>query len=162
MNATPIRACDLSAPPRLTLSPDVSALVALRTLLDAGASAAPVVDADGRLVGLLSELDGIRVCNRAWIEALPSPRVSEVMVQDVLVARPHTPALTVASWFEQHRFHQVPVVRGDGLLDGVVTRRAVLEAVLDQLEPVREHARGLYLSATDQEAPARVEAGRER
>jgi len=119
-----------------------------RFLVERHVSAAPVVDDDGRLVGIVSEGDLIRRPETGteprhswWLSLLTTPeeslgeylkthgrRASDVMTRTVVTTQEDTPLGEVASLLEKHRIKRVPVVR-DGKLVGIVSRADILRAL---------------------------------
>ncbi|HEV7758918.1 MAG TPA: IMP dehydrogenase [Acidimicrobiales bacterium] len=78
-------------------------------------SGVPIVDADGRLVGLLTNRD------LRFIENVDQP-IANVMRKPPLVTAPLGTTLEQAKdilW--QHRIEKLPIVDGDGLLRGLIT-----------------------------------------
>lgn len=124
--------------PVFTLSPDQPVMDALTALLHRGFSGAPVVDDAGRLVGVLSEQDCLRVLANAAFHAAPEGRVREHMTQRVETITPDADLFDVAGMFQTGGHRRLPVVR-DGRLVGVVARRDVLRA-LETLRLARESA----------------------
>ncbi|MEM6926627.1 MAG: CBS domain-containing protein, partial [Myxococcota bacterium] len=61
-----------------TVREDMRVLKAVRSLLKHRVSGAPVVDDQGRLLGMLSERDCIHALVRAVVERLPSSYVRDV------------------------------------------------------------------------------------
>jgi CBS domain-containing membrane protein len=162
MTVARTRASDILDPNPWTLRPDAPALESLQAMLRRGINAAPVTDGAGRLVGILSELDGIRMASQVWSNVISAPRVDAVMVSVVHTAKPSTPVFPLAGLIEKHRIQQVPVVDARGVLLGVVRRAAVLRAILEDLRMERpERPRGLYLSAVGRGEPARLASARE-
>src|SRR5262245_321265 len=51
---------EIMTTPVITVSPESTVRKAIRTLFQNGIAAAPVIDEDGRLVGIVSELDLLR------------------------------------------------------------------------------------------------------
>jgi len=82
----------------------------------------PVEDAEGRLVGLLSQRSILKlfVDGRAGTED-PVP-VREVMKRDPLTVTPRTSCLDAIHLMNEHRFSSLPVL-DDGRLVGIVTDR---------------------------------------
>lgn len=122
--------------PAFTLRPDDSVMVALEALLHRGFSGAPVVDGDGRLLGVLSETDCMRVMASAAFHAMPEGQVLEHMSSSVETISPDLDLFEVIALFQQGTHRRLPVV-ADGRLLGLVTRRDVLRA-LDRLRHARE------------------------
>jgi CBS domain-containing protein len=104
---------------------------AIQLLLEKKLSGAPVLGADGKLVGMLSEFD----CMKAIVESSfhhddrpGSNSVAELMSTDIWTVRPDTDAYTIAHLLITHGIRRVPVV-DDGQVVGLVSRRDVLLAI---------------------------------
>jgi CBS domain-containing protein len=78
----------------------------------------PVVDHDGRLVGVLSQAD---LSNRAQHQT-----VSDVMTPKPVTMAPETPASESVAAMLQHGIHSLPVVDARGALVGIITSTDVL------------------------------------
>ena len=115
----------LTFPPELPLSEAVAMLVKNKH------SGAPVVDASGRLVGMLSEKDVLRVAVLENTEGARDLRVGDCMTKNVETVEPDTDLLDVAEGFMQAPYKRFPVVEG-GRLVGQISRTDVLRAI-DQL-----------------------------
>lgn len=104
---------------------------ALTRLIDAGITGAPVIDADGNLVGMLSEYECLKLLTLGGPDSvLPvGDRVEDFMVPVPQTVSPDMDLYYVAGLFladpANRRF---PVIEGQRLL-GVVTRKDVLRAV---------------------------------
>lgn len=135
-----------------TVRNDASLLDALTIMRVRDVSGLPVVDAGGRVVGVLSERDVGRTALRrgqvgrvaggldlllAYLlrkpeatlkkirEILSSQPVGRVMSRRVYSVPPHAPLETVVDELVKHRVHRLPVLEGDRLV-GIVTRDDVL------------------------------------
>lgn len=112
--------------------------------------ALPVVDTEGRLVGILSEKDLFRALFPLYKDWMETPHayhdfermeqdaitaiertVAEVMSTRLLTASPETPILKVGALMVASGIHQVPVVQ-EGKLIGMVGRGAIYRAVLSR------------------------------
>jgi CBS-domain-containing membrane protein len=126
---------------------------ALALLTGKGISAAPVIDAAGRPVGVLSRTD-LLVHEREQVEYVKPPetyeqdenaravpagfqveRVDEPLVRDLMTpvvfsVTPETPARTVVSQLLGLNVHRLFVVDGPGVLVGVVSAVDVLRHLL--------------------------------
>ena len=110
------------------LDPDMDILQAVHRLIRNNIAGAPVVTADGNLVGILTERDCMRVAMQAEFYAEPGGPVSEYMTTDPHSVPPGKSILDVAQAFIDGRFHRYPVVE-DGLLVGIISRRDVMRAL---------------------------------
>ena len=111
-------------------------------------SAVPVVDADGRLLGIVSEGDlmrreetGTETQRSWWLSAFTSTDEAaedfvkshgrlarDVMTRDVVTVGEDTSLAEVARMLEQHGIKRVPVVRDDRVV-GVVSRANLLQSL---------------------------------
>jgi len=123
-------ASDIMIRKLVTLRPETAISEATALLLKHKISGAPVTDADGRLLGLLSEFDCLRAL--ASSEYNLDAHDDLVMVGDLMTESMHTigPDLdlfAIAHEFVTLRVRRLPVVDGAVLL-GQVSRRDVLRA----------------------------------
>jgi len=112
----------------VTLSPEMELLSATKAILKTGASGAPVLDKHGRLVGILTLRDCMRVALQAYYHGAPGGLVKERMSPDPESVDPEQSILTLAEMFINGRYHRYPVV-DNGRLVGVISRRNVMEAL---------------------------------
>jgi len=124
----------------VTVGPETSAKYAAEVMAEHGFAALPVVDDDGRLVGIVAEADVLRdrvppdprlhLRRDGGAEpAAPSLLVHGVMTTDVRVVEPSADVADVARVFVDQRLRSVPVVDGDRLA-GIVSRRDLLRALV--------------------------------
>lgn len=110
-------------------------------------SSAPVVDEEGRVIGVLSEKDlfrGLFPSFREWIKAPEAyidlehleqegegdvKTVADVMSHELITARTDTPVLRIGALMVSSGIHHVPVVE-DGRLIGMVGRGDIYRAIL--------------------------------
>lgn len=111
--ALPVTAADVMTPQPLTLQSDTSLHDAAQLLAENRISGAPVVDASGSIVGIVSEFDLI---------ARSGTTVGEVMTREV-VSVPDTATIDrVRALLVTQRLKRVPVVDGQGRLVGLISR----------------------------------------
>lgn len=135
--------------PVVTIPADATVYAAADILLGARISAAPVVDADGKLIGIVSEADLMNrpeagtVPGRSWLQRLLAPEavlardylrshshhVADVMTRDVVTAEEQTDLKEIASLMASRRIKRVPIVR-DGRVVGIVSRANLLQGLL--------------------------------
>lgn len=105
---------------------------AWHVLRDHGIHQSPVLDAAGRLVGIVSERDlltAIDIDGERVIETL-SRQVRDVMTTPVVAAAPVTDIRRIAAAMLEVGVDGVPIVNDDGRLVGFVSRSDVLRAVV--------------------------------
>jgi CBS domain-containing protein len=112
----------------VTLTPDMEIRQAAHLLIKNDISGAPVLDKHGRLVGVLTERDCMRVAMQADYHGEPGGLVKEIMSGNPQWVGPEQSILTLADLFINGRFHRYPVV-DDGRLVGVISRRDVMRAM---------------------------------
>lgn len=143
MNAQDIMSHDV-----VTIGPDETVQRAARLMLQNRFSGLPVVDANGTLVGIITEGDFLRrnetgtLRRRSrWMEFLVGPgrlgeeyahaagrRVGEVMTRDVYTVSEDTPVSKVVNLMDLHHIKRLPVTRGRRLV-GMITRTNLMRAV---------------------------------
>lgn len=126
MKAVSVR--DYMATDLLTLKPDMEILRAVHILLEHGFGGAPVVDDSGRLVGILTEKDCMKVVLNAGYHSEYGGRVAEFMSREVVTMRPEDSIVEAAQRFLDQNFHRYPVVV-DNELVGQISRRDVMRAL---------------------------------
>jgi CBS domain-containing protein len=141
----------------VTLSQHVDVLDAVRILLKNKISGAPVVDPDGRYLGVFSEKCAMHVILDAAYDSLPTNHVGAFMDTQARTIRPDTDLLSIAQVFLLTNFRRLAVVDEDGMLLGQISRRDVMAAgmrQLDQCQPARTESSLLYLSALHERSEA--------
>lgn len=114
----------------LTFTPDTDVMTAIGALVKSGHSGAPVCDAQGRLVGMLSEKDCLKVAVVASFEGVSPGTVSDFMATNVQSLAPDSTLLDVANRFLDSPYKRFPVTEG-GKLVGQISRSDVLKAIHD-------------------------------
>jgi CBS domain-containing protein len=111
------------------VKPDDNIIDAMQTILDNKISGVCVVDTEGNLVGVLSELDCLRAAMSATYNKTSIGLVREHMTRDnLLVAHPNENILDVAQDMLLKKHRRRPVVE-NGRLIGQITCRQLLAAV---------------------------------
>ncbi len=135
---------DLMARNLVTLRPEMPLFEAIALLLERDISGAPVVDAQGGLVGMLSEHDCLRVIAAGEFHDhghYAETTVGALMNELSHTIEPSTDIYSIAAAFVRHRIRRLPVLE-NGQLIGQVSRRDVL-AQLDRdrlrRRPVRRY-----------------------
>jgi CBS domain-containing protein len=144
----------------VTVSPETTVVETTRRMLARGISAVPVVDADNRPLGVVSEGDlmrhfGAEYQNKRaqWLRmlaegethsteflaaiGLEQHRVRSIMRAPVISAGEEASLAEMADLMLKHGIKRVFILR-DGVLVGVVSRADVLRAVVDNLQELLE------------------------
>ena len=114
----------------ITLSPETEINHAMSVLLDSRISGAPVVDANGALVGVLSKKDCLKAAIEASYYREWGARVEAHMSRDVKTLDAGMDILTAANAFLNSQFRRFPVMQ-DGKLVGQISRADALRAMKD-------------------------------
>ena len=142
----------------LSFTTDENVRAAMRALLVRGFDAGPVVDADGRVVGVLSTGDLIVQETRLHLPAvitilgatIPLPRsqerfeedlekslgatVGEVMADEPVTCGPDATVEEATTLMHDHEVSRLPVVDADGHLVGLLARGDVVRAIVADLD----------------------------
>ena len=139
---------DVMVAPVITVKPSTTVKEVAGLFLEKKISAAPVVDSEEKLVGIVSEGDllhrveaGTERHHSWWLEAFIGNdtlaaeyvkahglKVSDVMTHRVVTASPQTPLHEVATLMEKNAIKRVPVLE-NGQLVGIVSRANLIQAV---------------------------------
>ena len=113
----------------ITFSPDQLVSEAIDIILEKKISGAPVLDKTGRLVGMLSEKDCLRLIIDKAYHNMPNEnkKVSDYMTREVRTVAAELDIVTVANRFLVSPVRRLPVVEDDVLI-GQISRRDVLKA----------------------------------
>ena len=134
---TPARTCRVTAP----LSE------AAKTMLDESCGCVPIVDTNGRVVGILTDRD-ICLAVATRHERTADIPVREVMTSRVFTCGPDDPIDSAILTMKDHRVRRLPVVDVEGRLQGVLSAddlvrntglargRLTAESVIDVLRHV--------------------------
>jgi CBS domain-containing protein len=110
------------------LDPDMEIVRATNLLIRNDISGAPVVDHEGRLVGILTERDCMRVAVEAEYHAMPGGLVRDVMSVNPQFVGPDDNIFQLARRFIDHKYRRYPVVE-NGRIIGLISRRDVMRAL---------------------------------
>jgi len=143
-----MKARDIMTSPVVTVRPTATVKDTATLFLKQRISAAPVVDDDGKLVGIVSEGDFLHRAEigterkRSWWLVLlaqekglaadyikaHAKRISDVMTRRVITASPETSVDEIAAMMEQNGVKRIPLVRDDHLV-GIVSRANLVQAI---------------------------------
>ncbi|MGB0955867.1 MAG: CBS domain-containing protein [Panacagrimonas sp.] len=112
----------------VTLRPDMDVMAAVNQLVKNKITGAPVIDADGKLVGMLSEVDCLQVGLIAAEDSCVAGPVSQFMCTGVTAVSPDDSLTQVANLFISKSYRRYPVLDGDQLV-GQISRSDVLRAI---------------------------------
>jgi CBS domain-containing protein len=154
------RVRDIMTPHVLTVSADARVDHAVWSLSAKGITGAPVCDAAGKVVGVLSRSDLID-SDTHGVVAGERP-VSEVMTPEVWAVHPDAPASEAVALMVAKSIHRVVVMEHERALVGIVTSMDVMKAILagHDLRPRRTEEGRQGNPSSDGESELESERGR--
>jgi CBS domain-containing protein len=143
-----MRAHQIMTRPVITVAPETTIVEAANTMLQKHVSGLPVIDAAGKLVGIISEGDFIRRGEIGterkrgrFLKFILGPgkeatdfvrehgrKVTEIMTKSPLTITEDTPLEEIVELMEKNDVKRLPVMRGDKIV-GIVSRANLLQAV---------------------------------
>jgi CBS domain-containing protein len=143
-----MKAADVMVTNVITVGPDACLRDVAHILLTNRISGLPVVDKDGKIIGIVSEGDLMRRAEAGtgrrrpwWLAMLTgrdvlaaeyvqehSRKVADVMTVHVVTASPDTSLQEIATLLEKNAIKRVPIVEGTKLV-GIVSRANLLQAL---------------------------------
>lgn len=124
-------AYQLMSHPVITLPMDMGILEARRYFQQQRYHQMPVINAQQRLVGMLTLQDLLQFINIEGdqLRMLRGKRVSDAMLPEVISADPSADIRLVARLMLEYRLHGVPIVDEQDKLVGIVSRSDILRAI---------------------------------
>jgi CBS domain-containing protein len=143
-----MRAHQIMTRPVITVTPETTVVEAANTMLQRHVSGLPVIDPDGKLVGIISEGDFIRRSEIGtqrkrgrFLKFILGPgqtatdfvqehgrKVAEIMTKTPLTITEDTELEKIVQLMEKNNVKRLPVIRGDQIV-GIVSRANLLQAV---------------------------------
>ena len=114
----------------VTLKEDTEVVDAIKQLLDHKITCAPVLNSQGKFVGMFSEKDSMKVVLETAYNQGSTGKVSEFMTRDIVSVRPDASIVDLAAKFKDSPIRSFPVFQ-DSELVGVVSRTDVLKALVN-------------------------------
>ena len=111
----------------ITVGPESPVRLALELLIDHGISGLPVVDADDKIVGVLSEKDLLKVFHENHTDTVES-----VMTRDPITFAIDAPLVDVVDCLMAFDFRRV-LIHEHGKLAGLISRADLMPTILEAL-----------------------------
>lgn len=148
-----LKAEDIMTREVIAVSPDTEVGDLGKLFVEKRVSAMPVLDAAGRLQGIVTETDLVEqdkplhlptvIALFDWVIYLQSEKnfkeqlkkisarkVSEICTREVVTCAPQTPVSEIASLMVENKAHLIPVIEGEKVV-GVVARLDIIRAMGD-------------------------------
>ncbi len=149
------KARDIMSSPPISIQEDKTLRETIELLAKHRFSGLPVIDNEGKLVGIISDTDIIRYSEQikvmpntnlsGWIspyvdvstlatmrkgmDTLHQTMVSEVMTKKVFTVNEEAEASDIARLMNRRNINRIPVVDGEGKLVGIVTRADMVQCM---------------------------------
>lgn len=127
-----IRVKDYMSSNIVSFKPEDNVIEALRQLLKAGRSGAPVIDNQGTLVGMLSEIDCLKEALMDGYYQSASDRVADHMTTKVDTVKADDDILVLAELFTKGR-RRIPVLDGTRLV-GIISRQDFARSMIYSID----------------------------
>lgn len=119
------RISTIMTPRVVTVHPEDSLEVVKSLLFEKHFHHLPVIDADGKLKGIITSWDLIKSNKR--FEEYGDFKVEDLMTTTVATLGPNDLIGAAAMVFLKHLFHGLPIVADDGTLLGIITTHDILK-----------------------------------
>ncbi|MCX6384012.1 MAG: CBS domain-containing protein [Actinobacteria bacterium] len=150
---TDLLAKDIMTKKVITINQDASIEELSGLLLDNNISGVPVVDNDGKMIGIATEGDIIvkdtdlhfpryfkLLDSIIYLESLTkfknslkkhlAIKVSEIMTSDIISCSPETPVDDIANTMVENKINRIPVLSADGKPAGIITRADIIKSMV--------------------------------
>ena len=116
-----------------TISPDHTVHEAIQLLCRHNIGALPVVDAEGTLIGIVSERDVLRLCSQEDRGGALLRKIREVMTRNLVIGVPDDSLDYVMRVMTERRIRHLPVLEGRNLV-AIVSIGDVVKAQYEEKE----------------------------
>ncbi|MEN6304533.1 MAG: CBS domain-containing protein [Armatimonadia bacterium] len=130
--------------------PDTRLEDVVKTLAESGISGMPVIDANQKVVGIISESDllladekeaprmktalfGFYILRESVMDRMAELRgvlAKDIMTKHVISFHPETPVHEIATTLAERKINRVPIVDDAGKLVGIVSRADIIKAMV--------------------------------
>lgn len=124
-----LKAKDIMSTNITTIYPDATIYDAVNLLYNKRVSGLPVVDSDGKLVGIISEND---ILNLVFSGSARSTKVSDVMTKNVVTFSPDSEVDKISLTISEKKYRRVIITDADNKVVGIVSRHDIIRIILDK------------------------------
>ena len=103
-------------------------------ITEGGFGSVPIVASDGKVVGLVSEFDLLKIITEG--KQLSTVTAGDMMTKGIISVTQDTPAMEIIQLLQSKHLIRVAVVDAEGKLVGVVSRRDILLGYLRASKPI--------------------------
>jgi len=123
-----MNAADVMNTPIVAASTKATAREIALYMLLGGFSGVPILEKDGTLAGIVTEMDLLRAIRKGM--SLENTSVDEIMTRDIVTVDVGTPIEDIMEVLESERILRVPVMQA-GTMVGIVSRPDLLRAAVE-------------------------------
>lgn len=123
-----LKAKDIMTTAVKTVSPEATIYDAVNILYNKKVSGLPVVNDDGKLVGIITEND---VLNLVFSGNARTTKVSDIMTKNVLTFTPDTDIDKISLAISEKQYRRVVIVDENNMVKGIVSRHDIIKIILD-------------------------------
>jgi CBS domain-containing protein len=116
--------------PLRTIDPASTVQAAIKILNEHNIGALPVCDRDGTLVGIITERDVLRLCDRPDCAGALQQKVGDVMTRNLMICVPDDSIENAMHVMTNKRIRHLPILDGRKLV-GILSIGDVVKAKLD-------------------------------
>jgi CBS domain-containing protein len=116
----------------ITITPDEPVFTAMGKLIDNQIGSLVVIDAEKKLVGIISERDIMRAAY-SDLEMLKSKKVSQLMSTNIIIGIPEDDIDYIMGIMTQNRIRHLPIVTKDGIV-GIISIGDIVKYQLEEFQ----------------------------
>ena len=116
----------------ITITPDEPVFSAMGKLIENQIGSLVVIDAEKKLVGIISERDIMRAAYSDF-DTLKSKKVSQLMSTNIIIAIPEDDIDYIMGIMTQNRIRHVPIVTKDGII-GIISIGDIVKYQLEEFQ----------------------------
>jgi len=127
-----MRVCDVMTKRVTAVAPTAFARVIAQKFLDGHYSGLPVVDAERKVIGVVTEFDVIKAIKEG--KDLDAVHAQEIMSSPAICVDLDSPVEEAIQLLTEHNFIRLPVCK-DGKLEGILARCDILKGYIEKWAP---------------------------
>lgn len=113
----------------VTVTPQTDVTAAIKTMLEHKVTSVPVVDGQGKLLGIFSEKDGMKIVVESAYNQSMAGKVEDFMTTETMIIDAEESLVDVAAKFQNSSIRSFPVFH-HGALVGIISRVDVLRSLI--------------------------------
>lgn len=126
-----MQAKDIMTKNVIVLKADSKIFETIDVLVGNKISGAPVVNAEGKIIGIVSEKDLLIALDFLGEKKAAMAQVHEFMTRDVVLLSEEAPIKEISQTLVRENIKRIPIVKNDQVV-GIVARRDILRAIREQ------------------------------